>query len=171
MDRLGLRAPEETRIPGSIDHAARAEQRLAEIRAQFGDDLGGGEVYFDKFYAEAPPGWVYNWKTLTVFNKEYPQYQSALRRNFWEPVPADRHRELLYPEYMDAFVVVEGMILMERPKSLNDERVALEKRRAMFQIEAKEAQLGDAPPGTAPRDKFAETRPSINRHVGPVVPD
>jgi len=171
--RPGLREEPETLAmqPGVVDHEARAAQRMKELRAEMGDSLDGGEFYFDRFYAEAPPGWAYNWKNHTVFGKEFPQYKSMLQRNGWSPVPAARHRELLYPEYNDQDIVIDGMILMERPKALNDKRVEAERMKSAMQVAAKEALLADAPAGTAPRDKFAETRPRLSSHVGPVVPD
>jgi hypothetical protein len=105
--------------PQPIDHEARARQRVAEIRAIHGDDEFS-ETYVDKWFAQAPPGWVYEWKTHSVWNKEYPQYVNGLQRTGWSPVQAARHRELLFPEYEAENIIIDGMILMERPKELTD---------------------------------------------------
>ena len=60
------------------------------MRALHGDD-DNSEVFVDKWYAAAPPGWTYEWKTHSVFNKEFPQYHNSLLRTGWAPVPASRH--------------------------------------------------------------------------------
>jgi hypothetical protein len=156
--------------PQIIDHEARARARVAEIRAIHGDD-DFSEVYVDKWFAEAPPGWTYNWKTHSVWNKEYPQYLSALQHTGWSPVPAHRVRHLLYPEYEGENVILDGMILMERPRELTDRVIQREYRRAVDVVRSSERKLSDAPAGTAPRTAFAETSPRVRGHVGPVEID
>jgi hypothetical protein len=156
--------------PLAEDHEARARKRVAEIRAIHGDD-DYSEVFVDKWFAQAPPGWVYNWKTHSVWNKEYPQYLSAMQHNGWSPVPADRVRHLLYPEYDGENVIIDGMILMERPKEINDrvERRMLQEARDA--VRNSERKLADTPSGTAPRTALADTAPRVRSHVGPVTID
>ncbi len=167
--RPGYRSEEETR-PGYIDHVERARRRISELRAQYGDlDEGeDGDMYLDRFFAEAPPGWTYEWKTHTVFNKSFPHYTTQLLRTGWAPVPAHRHRELLFPEYTDESIIIDGLILMERPKELTDRRRLRERAKAADQVRNSEAKLVDAPPGTAPRDEHRKTRPRLGSHVGPI---
>jgi hypothetical protein len=151
-----------------IDHEARARARIAEIRAIHGDD-NFSDTYVDKWYAQAPPGWVYEWKTHSVWNKEYPQYVNNLQRTGWSPVQAARHRELLYPEYEAENIIIDGMILMERPKELVDRVRNREYRNAIEVVRNSERKLADAPAGTGPRTAFAETTPRVRGHVGPVT--
>lgn len=170
--RPGLRAPDEAR-PVAIDHEARARKRMAELRPLLENESIGGEVA-DKFYAEAPPGWTYEWKLYSVFNKEYPQYLAGLKHQGWSPVPASRVRHLLYDEYTDENCVVDGLILMERPKELTDRRRKQDHDFAVHQIKSKEeAAKYEAPEGTAPRPKqFEGWKPRINTEVGPIgVPE
>ena len=171
LNREPMRPAAEQRAgrPAAIDHIGRAKARMAEIRTLQGDAAMDIAEYQDKFYAEAPPGWVYNWKNHSIFNKEYPQYFASLQRNGWEPVPAQRHRELLYPEYNDENIIIEGMILMERPKELHDARVRREHQRAIGQIRTAEQKLAEAPAGTAPRDENQKLRSSMRagQTVGP----
>jgi hypothetical protein len=171
--RPGYRDPEEAR-PGYVDHMERARQRISQLRAQYGDldESGDDEVYLDRFYAEAPPGWTYEWKTHTVFNKQFPHYMTALLRGGWSPVPAHRHRELLYPEYADESIILDGLMLMERPKELTDRRRMRDERKATEQVRTSEAKLSEAPPGTAPRDAHRKTKPRLGSAVGPIgIPD
>jgi hypothetical protein len=151
-----------------VDHEARARARIAEIRAIHGDD-DYSDVYVDKWFATAPPGWVYEWKTHSVWNKEYPQYVSGLQRTGWSPVPASRCRELLYKEYEGENVIIDGMILMERPKELTERVKQREYQRAIDVVRNSERKLADAPTGTGPRTAFAETLPRVRGHVGPVT--
>jgi hypothetical protein len=169
-NKEGLRPPEEVASakPMITDHLARARARVAEIRAIHGDD-DFSDVYVDKWFAQAPEGWVYEWKTHSVWNKEYPQYVSALQRSGWSPVEAARHRELLFPEYEGEKIIIDGMILMERPKEITDRVRAREYRNAMEVVRNSERKLAEAPSGTAPRTAHAETTPRVRSHVGPVT--
>jgi len=170
--RPGFRTEDEAR-PGYIDHVERARRRISELRAQYGDmDEEDSDVYLDRFYAESPPGWTYEWKTHTVFGKTFPHYSNQLLRTGWAPVPANRHRELLYPEYSDETIIVDGLMLMERPKELTERRRLRERMKATDQVRNSEAKLSDAPPGTAPRDQHRKTAPRVGSSVGPIgIPD
>lgn len=171
--RPGIRNGEEAR-PGYVDHMERARQRISELRAQYGDlDEGDeGDLYLDRFYAEAPPGWTYEWKTHTVFNKSFPHYTNQLLRSGWAPVPASRHRELLFPEYTDESIILDGLMLMERPRELTERRRMRERIKATEQVRNSELKLSDAPPGTAPRDQHRKTQPRVGSTVGPIgIPD
>jgi hypothetical protein len=169
-NRESVRSTEEVAAakPILVDHEARARARVAEIRATHGDD-GFSETYVDKWYAAAPPGWIYEWKTHSVWNKEYPQYVNGLQRTGWSPVQAARHRDLVYPGYEGENIIIDGMILMERPKELVDRVRTREYRSAIDVVRNSERKLADAPAGTGPRTAFAETTPRVRGHVGPVT--
>jgi hypothetical protein len=164
---------EQEKPEGFVDHLQRARERIAELRQSLGDfENEDSDLYLDKWYVEAPPGWTYEWKNHTVFNKEFPDYANALQRNGWSPVPANRHREKLYPGYSSASIIQDGMMLYERPKELTERRRMLEFRKAVGQVRAKEAAISEAPPGTAPRDQHLKTVPRFGHSVGPIrVPD
>jgi hypothetical protein len=172
--RNGFRTEDEAR-PGYIDHAERARERISQLRAQYGDlddEDGDSDVYLDRFYCEAPEGWTYEWKTHTVFGKTFPHYTNQLMRSGWSPVPAARVRHLLWPEYDSDSVIIDGLMLCERPQILTDRRRLRERQKAADQVRNSEAKLVDAPPGTAPRDQHRKTQPRVGSTVGPIgVPD
>lgn len=129
----------------------RAKLRAAEIRDTLGDmDEGTDEFYVDR--TSIPDGWEYEWKRLEVLGKEDPAYQVSLARKGWDPVPADRHPEMMPKEAKDKIVTRKGMILMERPKELSDEAREIEKKRARDQVRVKEKQLNEAQPGQFERN-------------------
>ena len=146
------------------DPRARAAKRAAEIREHIGE-LDEG---IDEFAApEAPEGWVYNWKRNTVHNQPDPSYNAALARRGWEPVPAARHPEMVSIEDRDGAVMRKGMVLMERPKTINDEAKVAELNKARKEVRNKEVQLGQGRPG-----EFERKKPSINRQYEPMqIPD
>lgn len=166
--RLELRPESEnprSSLPGEEDHLARAKERMDQLRGKINqDDL---LEYQDKFYAEAPAGWSYNWKTWSIYNQHNPKHIANMMRGGWSFVPASRHRELLYPEYKDETIIIDGQILMERPIELTKRAEELQYRAATEQVRAKEEQLGAAPEGTAPRN-HPQVRPQIRKSVGPV---
>ena len=146
------------------DSRARAAKRAAEIRGHIGE-LDEGVDEFDA--PPAPEGWVYNWKRETVHNQPDPSYSAALMRRGWEPVPASRHSDMVSMAERDGPVRRKGMILMERPKTINDEAKAAELVKARNEVRQKEIQLGSARPG-----EFERKPPSIKRQFEPIpVPE
>lgn len=173
--RPGWRGPDETPSEAYVaEHIERARVRLAELRERYGDDDGlDAEVdeNLQKWIILAPPGWVYQWKLFSVWNKEYPNYMANLFRRGWAAVPADRHRTKLYPGYKEENIVQEGLMLMERPIELERRARLREERKALDQIRVSELKLSVAPPDTAPRDRNPRTRPVVRGHVGPAIPE
>lgn len=144
------------------DPRARAEKRAEEIR-KHNEGLSFNEE--DRFFvhpASIPEGWAYEWKRKTLWGKEDPAHEVELARLGWEAVPASRHPELM-PKGDHATIERDGLILMERPKVLNDEAHASSLRKARAQVRAKEAQLSQTPDGTLPRDEDARTKPVIKK--------
>lgn len=173
-DRQNPRSKEEIAAtrPGEIDHMSRAKEYMAQYRARYGDLDQLGEITFDdKWNVEAPPGWTYEWKTFSVWNKEYPQYHNALLRSGWQAVPATRHRDKMVPGSTDESIIIDGLMLMERPQELTQQRRRSEYLKAVEIVRMSEARLADAPPGTAPRATHPEIRPRVSGHVGPVITD
>ena len=123
-----------------MDSKARAEARIREIR----ENMPDGGAARDKFYAPPPPdGFDYQWKMRTVMGEEFHSYQVELMRNGWEPVPLNRHPELMPNGWQGETIEVEGLVLMERPKVFTDEARAEEARSAREAVMVKEAQLRD----------------------------
>jgi len=150
------------------DPRARAAKRAAEIKGHIGD-LDEGT---DEFLAPTPPdGWTYEWKTKTVLGQENPAYQVQLQRTGWEPVPTSRHPQMMPGDHKYANIERKGMILMERPKVITDEVVAIDRKRARDQINHKKAQLGEAKEGQFGRD-HASVKPKISNSYEPIpVPE
>lgn len=141
------------------DPRERAARRAAQIRGHLGDMDEGS----DDFAApSAPPGWTYEWKRKLTLGQEDPAHMVELVRMGWEPVPATRHPEMMPGGWSANTIERKGMILMERPTELVDEAKEIERRRAIGQVRAKEAQLSGAPDGTFTRD-HADAKPRINK--------
>ncbi len=150
-----------TRVPLRPSSAERAALRAAEVRGHLGDkglDEGADEFYIDR--SIVPEGWDYEWKLLTVTGKEFPAHQLNLMRHGWEPVPRDRHPELMPQGSQEACITRNGMVLMERPMELTLESKNIELRKARMQVRAKEEQLAAPPPGTF--DRMNKTDPLIS---------
>ena len=143
------------------DPRARAKQRAEELRGHLGDVVDGT----DDFYISAdviPDGWTYEWKRHTTYGAEDPTYQVALARSGWTAVPATRHPEMMPHNTESRTILRKGMILMECPKEIIDERKDAEQRKARLQVRAKEQQLAGTPDGTLTRD-HAQARPQIKK--------
>lgn len=145
------------------DPRDRAARRAMELR----EHLGDGEEGTDDFYVDPaiiPPGWAYEWKRRVTFGAEDPAYQVQLRRAGWEAVPTSRHPELMPLDGNYSVIERKGMVLMERPKEINDEAQDREYRKARNQVRQKEQQLNSADPGQFERRKSdGETLVKVNK--------
>jgi hypothetical protein len=58
-----------------------------------------------------------NWKLFTANALEYPYYLQQMRKQGWEPVNPQEHPDWvnLPPGYTATVVIVDGLMLMERP--------------------------------------------------------
>lgn len=143
------------------DPRARAKQRAEELRGHLGEVVDGA----DDFYVSPdviPDGWTYEWKRHTTYGAEDPTYQVALARSGWTAVPATRHPEMMPHNTESRTILRKGMILMECPKEIIDERKDAELRKARMQVRAKEQQIAGTPDGTMTRD-HAQARPQIKK--------
>lgn len=146
--------PRAADIRGEVraeDPRAEAERIAAEWFSHL-DSLG---PYKDKYFvppAEIPDSWTYEWKTYTVVGKENPQYMTQLQRNAWSPVPAKRHPQLM-PRGCDpeSAILIDGMMLMQRPKAITDYQKARDKAEADAPIKNIRDKLTGAPPSHFPR--------------------
>lgn len=149
------------------DPRSRAAKRAAELRDHLEDDLAGS---VDEFYVDpnmVPDGWTYEWKRHTVMGAEDPSYQVHLARMGWTPVPTARHPGMMPHNTTDAIIMRKGMMLMECPTEIVEERRAFDLKKARNQVRAKEEQLAGTPEGTLTRD-HRETRPKIKKSYEPM---
>lgn len=143
------------------DSRDAASRRAAQLREHLGDVVEGQ----DDFYIpldEIPDGWTYEWKRHAVYGQEDPAYQIQLSRSGWEPVPASRHPWMMPNNASSQTILRKGMILMQCPTEIIDERKLAEIRKARMQVRAKEAQIAGTPDGTMTRDD-ARVRPQIKK--------
>ncbi len=133
------------------DPRAEAERIAAEWFGHL-DSLG---PHKDKYYVDPtkmPDGWSYEWRTYQVVGKENPQYQVQLQRAGWRSVPAKRHPELMPRDYdPNGAILIDGMMLMERPKAITDFQKARDKAEADAPIKNIRDKLTGAPPSHFPR--------------------
>lgn len=143
------------------DSRARAAARAAELRGHLGDlDEGTDEFYVPNDMV--PDGWTYEWKRHTVFGQEDPAYQVQLAREGWTPVPAARHPQLMPAGQAEGAILRKGMVLMECPSEIIEERRSIETRRARKQVRDKESSIAGTPEGTLTRDD-PRVRPNIKK--------
>jgi hypothetical protein len=147
------------------DHMARAARRMAEL-----EEHGSLDDSADKFFIPPniiPDGWSYEYKQFTVLGKEDPSYQVFLRQKGWEPVPADRHPELMPLGHSGGTILRDGMILMERPLAATEKAKRRDYQTARDQMRQKEEQIGAAPLAAVGRDTpFDNTNKGKPIHIG-----
>jgi hypothetical protein len=143
------------------DPRQRASLRAAELR----DHLGNTEAsssQFDILAENIPDGWTYNWKRISVFEWEDKNNLINVRRDGWDPVPSSRHPEMMPKGDTSGYIIRDGMMLMECPTEIVDERKRFELKKARDQVRFKEAQLSGTPEGTLTRD-HAQVKPQIKK--------
>lgn len=163
-------APKPDAFQASNDSLARAARRAAELQEH---GYVGNEGN-DKFYIDPkmiPDGWSYEYRMFTVLGKEDPSYQVQLRNAGWDPVPVSRHPELMPIGYTGATILLDGMMLMERPLVITQEQKRRDQKNARDQVLAKEQQLtGAAPPGEFERSNKGDRLTSIKKSREATIP-
>jgi hypothetical protein len=162
---VDVELPQEDTLRGSMreeDSRTRAAQRAAELRGHLKDEISDAE---DKFYVDLnaiPDGWTYEWKRHTIYGEEDPAYQVSLARSGWTAVPVSRHPDMMPHNTDHKIITRDGMILMECPTEIVDERRRNELAKARAQVRHKEQQLAGTPDGTMTRD-HAQVKPNIKK--------
>lgn len=144
------------------DPREAAKRRAAELRQH----SRGSEDAADNFYIpeEAiPPFWSYQWKRHTVYGQEDPAYQIKIAQDGWTAVPASRHPEMMPLGSNAETIMRDGMILMECPTEIVEDRRREELRKARAQVAVKEAQLAGNPDG-----HFERNKPQIKKGYAPI---
>jgi len=139
-----------------------AELRAAELRGQITNAIDSA----DEFAIEPgviPDGWTYEWKRKTVMGQEDPSYQVQLAQMGWEPVPLERHPNMMPAGGNHKTIERKGSILMMRPEMITEEIKAMERRKARDQVRVKEAQLSSAPEGHFDRNSDPRVRPNVKK--------
>ena len=143
------------------DPRAAAAKRAAELRDHLGDlDDGTDEFYVDP--ASIPDGWTYNWKRFSTYEMQDTANQIKVRREGWSLVPSDRHPEMMPAGDTLGYILRKGLVLMECPTEIVQERQAIDLKRARQQVHYKEQQIAGTPDGTLTRD-HAQARPQIKK--------
>lgn len=132
------------------DPRERARKRTAALTGQI-LQVGDGYDKFEIDRTRVPDGWDYEWKRFETVGKRDPSYEVQLATTGWEPVPLDRHKEMMPAGWSGQTIEREGMLLMERPKEVTDHFRSLEHRKAFGQVRDKEASLRGAPDGQLQR--------------------
>jgi hypothetical protein len=143
----GLRAPvqQQTRDADIVHHNKDGKVRAA---GRDGEWLSRKRpANQDQFYIPPnliPPGWDYQWNTVTVHGMEQVAIQLAMAENGWRPVPAGRHEGMFMPKGYpkDGAIIRDGLRLEERPMVLTQEAKAEEASKAGRQMKEQQEQLG-----------------------------
>ncbi len=144
------------------DPMTRAARRAEELR----DHGALDSDTTDEFYVDpdiVPPGWTYEWKRKITMGAEDPAYQVHLRKAGWEPVPTARHPELMPLDGRYPVIERKGMVLMERPKEINDEAQHREYQKARNQVRQKEQQLSSADSGQFERSNKGDSLVKVKK--------
>lgn len=108
----------------------RNGEELSRMRPDAGGDI------FER--AKAPPGWSYQWNSVTAINKELAEIHQGMAVDFfengWRPVPASRHPGVWTPPGFEGAIVVKGQRLEERPMELTMQAKREDEARAKAQL-------------------------------------
>ena len=90
----------------------------------------------DKYHIypeEVPEGISYEWKRVSIYGQEDKSHQVKLRQmGYWQPVAGRTHPRFGFID--DQPIVIDGLMLMERPIELTEERLDREKKKANSQV-------------------------------------
>lgn len=144
----------------------RAETRPTEERLYRNRPDDGYDYSID--LSIVPAGWSYEWKRRSVFGKPDTRHMNGLGQNHWKDVPASRHPDVATEEPTGS-IVVDGMVLMERPLYLTKEARQESLVKAHDQVRSVSDRLGATPSGTMTRN-HATAKAMVNRSYDPFDP-
>jgi hypothetical protein len=118
-----------------------------------------------------PPDVSIEWKLFTAEGKEYPAYLQGMRKQGWEPVNPHEHPDWVNvpPGYDKPTVIVDGLILMERPKRLTDEAREDDRIASQNRVREAEQRLGKTPKDTMTRE-HPDLKIGVTKEVGRMIP-
>lgn len=104
----------------------RNGEELTRMRPEAGGDL------YEK--VKCPdPDYTYQWNSVSALGKEMTEQELQMLANGWRPVPASRHPGIYSAPGYDGQIVVKGLRLEERPKTLTQEAMYEDQMRAQKQ--------------------------------------
>lgn len=154
-----------------IAAAGRPPQRMEQRTDQRLTLTDSTASRFEIPASRIPDGMDYQWVSQTIFGQPDPRQSVPAAMNHWVPVPMRRHPELVGPALStatpDAAIIIDGLMLCERPKYLTEERRNQERRAAASQVGEHMARLGQAPEGTLSDGgkRSAQVRSTFDRMV------
>lgn len=135
--------------------ATRPPQRppQRDLAALQEDEDSGGPFEVD--LAAVPDGMSYEWRRITYAGKEDVRHQARAHRRHWTPVPKKRHPEIVGREAAakepEGAIIVDGLMLMERPSVISKEAARLREERARERVSNQVKSLKLTPEGQLPR--------------------
>ena len=152
---------------------AVADAKEKQLRTRTRTSLTVGPPTHDTYinFPNIPNDISLNWKLFTANGKEYPFYLQAMRKQGWEPVNPQEHPDwlMLPPGYKEDVVIVDGLILMERPMSLTKEAEADNKAVANQRMREARQRLGMTPDNTLTRE-HDEVKPRVSEEWNRPLP-
>lgn len=128
--RQQVREPSREPARPNASVIGRNGEELSRMRPDAGGDI------FER--AKAPPGWCYQWNSVTAINKELAEIHQGMAvdmyENGWRPVPASRHPGIWTPKGYEGSILVKGMRLEERPMQLTQDALREDEMRAKAQL-------------------------------------
>lgn len=167
MAKMQGAAPQEGQVVARRDGHVEVQGRGGEVLSRRSPDVG------DEFHIPEhtiPRGWRYQWIAESIFGDEHvtAKMRSGMHNNGWRPVPHERHPELFGTG--TGAIRWGGLVLAERPASLDDEAKAEELAKARQQM-ADRQQMGNPlrqamPDGFTANHKGAQPRVNISIDPG-----
>lgn len=160
--------PSENERPPQHEEAHPPAQGRARTRTRTRGNTGVTQQDHDSYiiHENIPPDVSLEWKLYTAvgseMKNEYPFYLEGMRKQGWEAVDPHTHPDWvrLPPDYPHHNVIVNGLILMERPMALTEEAREEAKFNANQQMRVAKQRLGLTPKDTMTRD-FEGVRPKV----------
>ncbi len=111
---------------GNATVIGRNGEELVRMRPEAGGDL------YEKVHCP-DPDYTYQWNAISALGKEMDEQELQMYANGWRPVPASRHPGIYSAPGFEGQIVVKGLRLEERPKTLTQEAMYEDHMRAQKQ--------------------------------------
>lgn len=141
--RIDTPAPQQDFVPRDGRAVVMGRDGKPLYRGVAPGQVNGGHDVFSQAALYQPPGYVYEWKRYATMNAPDYTYQAQIQRvGAWAPVQNDRHPGVWLPPDHKGAIIIDGLILMERPIELHMEAKGEAQREADSRVQRAKTERG-----------------------------
>lgn len=132
--------------------------RDAEVRSSVKKTRRKKTDEVDEFFVDPldiPDGFIVEWKRYSTMGKIDSQHHVGLEKDGWEYAQPKDFPSVVGRNHKEPTIIIKDLVLMIRPKELNEEARLEERQKSQNQVRSKLEEIGLSKPGELQRTDSA----------------